>query len=166
MAKETTRTPRKAKTTFTVKRTASAPVERKHSGNAIRTPIVREATVGQRRRFAAWDVFNVVLGAYLALSPLWLPDAPTGLFIGMGVAAIVLALWAGITASSTLAEFILMVLGVAMIMSPLFHGYTEERTAAGTALFIGAGLILSAAIAGHRNRSGRAASNPFDNENT
>lgn len=159
MVKRSTHTPEKSKTTFTVKKTDTS--------HPITQPIVREATVGKRRRFAAvGDWLNVILGAFLALSPLWLDGAPTELFIGLGIAAIVIALWAGATASSTLAEFVQMVLSVAIILSPLFYGYTESRTAAGTAVFIGAGMILFAAISGHRNRSGRAATNPFDNENT
>ena len=162
MANRATNTLTRAKTTLTVKQT---------SPNAIRDPLVPEALMGNRRRWSSWqDWLNIGLGLYLILSPMWTPGAPTGVFFTLGLLTIAVAMWAGFTASSALAEFVQMGVGAATILSPLFHGYsavsTNEATditaSAGTAIFVGAGLITLAAHAGHRNRSGRSATNPHD----
>ena len=166
MTNKFTDTSTRSRSTITVKQTSS---------NAIKNPIVPEAAMGNRPRWSAWqDWVNIALGAYLALSPLWVSGAPSGLFLTIGLLAIAVAIWAGFTASSTLAEFVQMVIGVTLILSPFFHAYsdaatdeaTEITSAIGTAFFIGAGLIAMAAMAGHRNRSGRSATNPYDNEHT
>lgn len=159
MAKKSANPPAKVKTTFTVTKTDSP--------GALKKPLVHEATVGNRRRWAAWqDWLSVALGAYLALSPLWIPNASFALFTTLGILAIAVAVWAGSTASSTLAEFVQMLLGAITILSGLFRGYGEGRTATLTAWMVGAGLIVLAAVAAYRNRSGRSTTNPHEYQRT
>lgn len=159
MAKKFANSPKKSKTTSTVQK-AGSPGAAKH-------PMVREATIGNRRRWAAWqDWFSVGLGVYLALAPLWTPGAPVGLFVTLGVLVFAAAVWAGSTASSTLAEFVKVVLGAVVILSALFGAHVEERTAILTSWLVGAALIILSLIASYRNRSGRSATNPYDNQHT
>lgn len=156
MAKKSANSPIKSKTIFTVQKTDTA--------STIKDPLVHEATIGNRRRWAAWqDWISVLLGAYLALAPLWTPGAPFGLFVTLGVLVFAAAVWAGSTASSTLAEFVKMVLGAVVILSALFNAHDEERTAIMTSWLVGAALIALSLIAAYRNRSGRSATNPYDN---
>jgi hypothetical protein len=159
MAKKSTHSAVQSKTTFTVQKTGSP--------GTISHPLVHEATIGNRRRWAAWqDWISVGLGIYLALAPLWTPGAPVGVFVTLGVLVFAAAVWAGSTASSTLAEFVKMVLGAMVILSSLFNAHVEDRTAMLTSWVIGAALIFLSAIASYRNRSGRSATNPYDNPHT
>lgn len=157
MAKKYANPPVKSKTTFSVQKTDSP------STSTIHHPLVHEATIGNRRRWAAWqDWLSVGLGIYLALAHLWIPGAPTALWVTLGVLVIVASLWAGTTASSTLAEFVKMVLGVMVFLSALFGAHVEERTAMLTSWMVGAALVILAVIASYRNRSGRSATNPHE----
>ena len=98
MAKKNANPPVKSKT--------NVPVQKTGSPSTIHHPLVHEATIGNRRRWAAWqDWLSVLLGIYLALAYLWIPGAPTALWVTLGVLVTVASLWAGTTASSTLAEF-------------------------------------------------------------
>lgn len=147
--------PIKSHTTFPVQK-ASSPGSASH-------PLVHEATIGNRRRWAAWqDWLSVALGVYLASAPLWIPGAPAGLFVTLGFLVFAAAVWAGSTASSTLAEFVKVVLGAAVIISGLVGAHVEERTAILTSWMVGAALIILSLIASYRNRSGRSATNPYD----
>ena len=155
MAKKLTNPPVKSRTTFTVRKTDSP--------DTIKHPLVHEATIGNRRRWAAWqDWLSVGLGIYLALAPLWVPGAPVAVFVTLGVLVIAVSLWAGTTASSTLAEFVKMLLGAAVFLSALFNAHVEERTAMLNSWMIGIALILLALVASYRNRSGRSATNPHE----
>jgi len=155
MAKKNAHPPVKSKTTFTVRRTDSP--------NTIRHPLVHEATMGKRRRWAAWqDWLSVGLGIYLASAALWIPATPDALFITLGSLVIVVSLWAGTTASSTLAEFVKVVLGAGIILSALFNMHVEERTAIMTSWLVGAALIVLSLVASYKNRSGRSATNPYE----
>ena len=152
MAKKHANSAVQSKTTFTVQKTDSP--------GTIKHPLVHDATMGNRRRWAAWqDWVSVGLGVYFALAPLWTPSAPVGLFVTLGLLVIAVSVWAGSTASSTLAEFMKMVLGVVIILSAFFNAHTEERTAIMTSWMVGAALILLSLIASHRNRTGRSATN-------
>src|SRR5690625_1192506 len=147
--------PIKSHTTF--------PVEKASSPGSASHPLVHEATIGNRRRWAArQDWLSVALGVYLASAPLWIPGAPVGLFVTLGVLVFAAAVWAGSTASSTLAEFVKVVLGAAVIISGLVGAHVEERTAILTSWMVGAALIILSLIASYRNRSGRSATNPYD----
>ena len=162
MAKKHTVEPTKSKTTFSVKK-----VEKQDPHGAIKNALVHEATIGHRRRWAAWqDWVSVLLGIYLILAPLWIPDAPVGLFVTLGTLATATAIWSGSTASSTLAEFIQALIGIVLVISPIFLGYGEARTATLNALMVGAAMIALAAVAAYRNRSGRSVNNPYDDEHT
>ena len=164
MAKKATHSAVQPKTTFTVKKTT---VQKPDSPGTIKHPLVHDAVVGKRRRWSAWqDWISVGLGVYLALAPLWTPSAPVGLFVTLGLLVIAVAVWAGSTASSTLAEFMKMVLGAVIILSAFFNAHTEERTAIMTSWLIGAALILLSWLASYRNRSGRSATNPHDTPRT
>lgn len=157
MAKKLGNSPVRSKTTFTVQKMGSS--------DTIKHPLVHEATVGNRRRWSAWqDWFSVGLGVFLALAPLWVSSAPVELFVTLGVLVVVVAVWAGSTASSTLAEFVKMVLGAVVFLSGLFNAHTEERTAIMISWVVGATLIILSLIASHRNRSGRSPTNPYDNQ--
>src|SRR5690625_2330705 len=91
-------------------------VEKATSPGSASHPLVHEATIGNRRRWAAWqDCFSVALGVYLASAPLWIPGAPVGLFVTLGVLVFAAAVWAGSTASSTLAEFVKVEIGRAHV---------------------------------------------------
>ncbi len=161
MAKKLANSPAQSKTTFTVQKTGSH--RSPSSPSVIKHPLVREATIGKRRRWAAWqDWISVALGVYLVLAPLWTPSAPVGLFVTLGVLVIAASVWAGSTASSTLAEFVKVVLGAVVFLSALFNAQVEERTAMMTSWVVGAALIALALVASHRNRSGRSATNPYD----
>ena len=151
--------PIKSKTTYTMVKTDSP--------GTIKHPLVHQATMGNRRRWASWqDWLRVALGIYFALAPLWISGAPVGIFVTLGVLVIATALWAGSTASSTLAEFVKMVLGAAVILSGLFGAHVEERTAILNSWLVGAALIALAATAEYRNRAGRSATNPHDRQHT
>ncbi|HJF14811.1 MAG TPA: hypothetical protein K8V32_08415 [Enteractinococcus helveticum] len=155
MAKKNANPPVKSKT--------NVPVQKTGSPSTIHHPLVHEATIGNRRRWAAWqDWLSVLLGIYLALAYLWIPGAPTALWVTLGVLVTVASLWAGTTASSTLAEFVKMVLGVLVFLSALFGAHVEERTAMLTSWMVGAALVILAVIASYRNRSGRSATNPHE----
>lgn len=155
MAKKYATSPVKSKTTFTVQKTDSP--------STIHHPLVHEATIGNRRRWAAWqDWLSVGLGIYLALAHLWIPGAPAALWVTLGALVIVASLWAGTTASSTLAEFVKMVLGAMVFLSALFGAHIEERTAMLNSWMVGATLFLLALIAAYRNRSGNSATNPHE----
>lgn len=154
MAKTIANSSVQSKTTFTV--------QTMESPGTIKHPMVHEATIGNRRRWAAWqDWISAGLGIYLVLAPLWTPTAPVGLFMTLGILVFATAVWAGSTASSTLAEFVKMVLGAALILSGLFGAHFEERTAILTSWCIGAALILLSLIASHRNQTGGAATYPY-----
>ena len=162
MAKKHVEQPKKAKTTFTVEK-----VEKKGSHGAIKNALVHEASIGRRRRWAAWqDWVSVLLGIYLILAPLWIPNAPVALFVTLGALATATAIWAGSTASSTLAEFMQALIGIVLVISPIYRGYGEARTATLNAVMAGAAMIALAAVAAYRNRSGRSVNNPYDNERT
>ena len=155
MAKKNANPPVKSKT--------NVPVQKTGSPSTIHHPLVHEATIGNRRRWAAWqDWLSVLLGIYLALAYLWIPGAPTALWVTLGVLVTVASLWAGTTASSTLAEFVKMVLGVLVFLSALFGAHVEERTAMLTSWMVGAALVILAVIASYRSRSGRSATNPHE----
>ena len=155
MAKKLPTTPVKPKTTYTVQKTGAH--------GTMQRPVVHKATMGNRRRWAAWqDWLSVGLGIYLALSPLWIPGAPDAVFITLGVLVIAASLWAGTTASSTLAEFVKMVLGAMVFLSALFNAHVEERTAMLTSWMVGAALIALSLVASYRNRSGRSTTNPHE----
>lgn len=150
-----TNSPIKSKTTYMVVTTSSP--------GTIKHPLLREATVGKRRRWSSWqDWLSVLLGVYFVLAPLWTPTAPPVLFATLGALVIVASVWAGSTASSTLAEFVKIVLGAAVILSAMVSAHTEERTAIMTSWMVGASLIALAAVAEYRNRAGRSATNPHD----
>ena len=158
MAKKHTNSPVKPRTTFTVQKTSSP-----SSPNASKHPLVHEAIIGNRRRWAAWqDWLSVGLGLYLASAPLWIPGVPAVLFVTLGVLVIVASVWAGTTASSTLAEFVKMVLGAVVIVSALFNAHVEERTAMMTSWMVGAALVILSVVASYRNRSGRSTTNPHE----
>lgn len=153
-----TRSPIKSKTTYTVVTTDSP--------GTIKHPLLREATVGKRRRWSSWhDWLSVALGVYFLLAPLWTPTAPVTLFVTLGAMVIAASVWAGSTASSTLAEFMKITLGAVIILSALFSAHTEERTAILTSWMVGAALIVLAVVAEYRNRAGRSATNPHDPHN-
>lgn len=155
MATKFDNSPVKSKTTFTVQKTGSP--------GTIHHPLVHEATVGNRRRWAAWqDWLSVGLGAYFASAPLWIPGAPSTLFMTLGILVIIASLWAGTTASSTLAEFVKMVLGALVFLSGLLGAHVEERTAMLTSWMVGAALVALSVVASYRNRSGRSATNPHE----
>jgi len=159
MAKKLANSPIKSDTTVATQKT-DAP-------DALNHVLVHDAIVGNRRRWSAWqDWLSVGLGIYFALAPVWIPNAPDGLFITLGVLAVATAVWAGSTASSTLAEFAKMVLGAIVILSGLFGAHVEGRTAILTSWFVGAGLIALSLVAAYRNRSGRSATNPHDKQHT
>lgn len=162
MAKKHIAQPTKTKTTFTVQK-----VEEKESRGAIKNALVHEATIGHRRRWAAWqDWVSALLGIYLILAPMLIPNAPVALFVTLGALATATAIWAGSTASSTLAEFMQALIGIVLVISPIFLGYGEARTATLNALMVGAAMIALAAVAAYRNRSGRSVNNPYDDERT
>ena len=159
MAKKTAKSPVKSKTTFTVQK-VGAP-------GTIRHPLVHEATIGNRKRWSAWqDWVSATLGIYFALAPLWIPGAPFGLFMTLGILVFAASIWAGSTASSTLAEFVKTILGAIVIVSGLFGAHIEERTAILTSWWVGAALIVLSLVASYRNRSGRSPTNPHDNHQT
>lgn len=159
MMAKSANSPIKSKTTYTVVKTDSP--------STINHPLVHEATIGNRRRWGSWqDWLSVALGIYFALAPLWIEGAPVGIFVTLGVLVIAAAVWAGSTASSTLAEFVKMVLGAAVILSGLFGAHVEERTAILNSWVIGAALIVLAVTAEHRNRAGRSATNPHEHQHT
>ncbi|WP_456077485.1 SPW repeat domain-containing protein [Enteractinococcus fodinae] len=152
MAKKHANSAVQSKTTFTV--------QKRDAPGTLRHPLVHDAVVGKRRRWAAWqDWVSVGLGIYFALAPLWTPSAPVGLFMTLGLLVVAVSVWAGSTASSTLAEFMKMVLGAVIIVSAFFNAHTEERTAIMTSWFVGAALIVLSLLASHRNRTGRSATN-------
>lgn len=151
--------PIESKTTYTVVKTGSP--------GTIKHPMVHEAVMGNRRRWGAWqDWVSVLLGVYFALAPLWIQGAPVVLFVTLGSLVVVASLWAGTTASSTLAEFVKGLLGAAVVLSGLFGAHIEERTAIMNSWMVGAALIALSAFAAYRNRSGRSATNPYDNQHT
>lgn len=142
---------------------AAHPARRTGSTGMMKQPVPHKATMGNRRRWSAWqDWVSVVLGIYFLLAPLWIPGAPPAVFMTLGALIIVASLWAGTTASSTLAEFTKMVLGALVIVSALFSAHVEERTAMLNSWMIGAALILLSVIASYRNRSGRSTTNPHE----
>jgi len=131
--------------------------------NPIKDPMVPEATMGNRRPWSAWqDWVNIGLGIYLVLAPLWTTGAPMGWFITLGILAIAAGLWAGSTASSSVAEYTQALIGAVTILSPLFGGYGAAFTATLTAWIVGLGLLVLAGSAMYQNRSGRSAYNPYD----
>lgn len=159
MAKTIAKTSRKSKTIITV--------QKKDSPNTIKHPLIHEATIGNRRRWAAWqDWVSAGLGIYLFLAPMWTPSVPPALFMTLGILVFATAVWAGSTASSTLAEFVKMLLGAAVILSGLFGAHIEERTAILSSWIIGATLILLSLIASHRNQTGGSATYPYPSQGT
>jgi hypothetical protein len=86
-----------------------------------------------------------------------------GWFITLGILAIAAGIWAGSTASSSVAEYTQALIGAVTILSPLFGGYGAAFTATLTAWIVGLGLLVLAGSAMYQNRSGRSAYNPYDN---
>ena len=110
-------------------------------------------TVSNVEPWKPWqDWANVVLGAYLALSPLWTNGAPAGWFVTMCILAAAAGIWAAGTASSTPAEAVQIILGAALILSPWVAGFVSAAAAAWTAWLVGSGLIIFAAMALSMNR--------------
>lgn len=106
------------------------------------------------RPWTPWqDWVNVVLGAYLALAPLWTAGAPAGWFVTLGILAIVVGLWAAGTASAKSAEWVQIILGAVVFLSPWLGGFAAAAAAAWTAWIIGIALIVFAAVAMSQNNT-------------
>ena len=106
------------------------------------------------RPWTPWqDWVNVALGAYLALAPLWTAGAPIGWFVTLGILAIAVGLWAAGTASSKPAEWVQIILGAVVFLSPWLGGFAAAAAAAWTAWIIGIALIVFAAVAMSQNNT-------------
>ncbi len=92
------------------------------------------------------DWVNLVIGAYVALSPLWTMGAPAAWFIILGVLAVVVALWALATVSSVPSEAVEIVLGAIVFLSPWLGGFAGTAGAAWTAWITGVALIVFAIV--------------------
>ncbi len=93
------------------------------------------------------DWSALVLGAYLALAPLWTGDAPAGWFVTLGVLIAAVALWALGTVSSPASEWTQIVLGAVTFLAPWIGGFAGVAAAAWTAWVIGVAVVVLAAVA-------------------
>lgn len=111
----------------------------------------------QTRAWKTWpDWVNVVLGAYLALSPLWTLAAPAGWFVTLGILIAVVGLWALGTASSAGSEWTQIVLGAITFLAPWIGGFAAVTGAAWTAWIIGVLVIIFAAVGMSQRKSATA----------
>lgn len=92
------------------------------------------------------DWVNVVIAVYLVLAPLWTTGASAGWFITLGVLAVVVALWALGTVSSTGSESAQIVLGAVLFLSPWIGSFSSMASAAWTAWITGIALIVFAVV--------------------
>lgn len=116
---------------------------------------------GGRKPWTAWQDWTTIgLGIFLASTPLWMPGAPAGWFVTLGIMAIAAGLWAAASGSSSAAEWTVMVVGIVLFLSPVYGGFigpsiaagTASSLAAGTAWFTGAAIIVLAILAMVQNR--------------
>lgn len=102
------------------------------------------------RPWVAWqDWLNVLLAAYLFVSPLIIAGLPNGRttnawFMTLGVLIFAVAVWALKTSSSTASESIQIFLGVVLFLSPWLGGFAAVTLDAWTAWIIGIAVIVLA----------------------
>ncbi|GAA4473807.1 hypothetical protein GCM10023190_06690 [Enteractinococcus fodinae] len=129
-------------------------VTRTDSSEPTTSAVDAPTTVSTVRPWTPWqDWVNVVLGAYLAFAPLWTVGAPAGWFVTLGILAIGVGLWAAGTASSKPAEWVQIILGAVVFLSPWLGGFAAAAAAAWTAWIIGIALIVFAAVAMSQNNT-------------
>ena len=107
-------------------------------GSALRT---------HPHQWRTWpDWVNVVIAVYLVLAPMWTTGASAGWFITLGVLAVIAALWALGTVSSTPSESAQIVLGAVVFLSPWIGSFSGMASAAWTAWITGVALIVFAVV--------------------
>lgn len=100
------------------------------------------------RKWKTWpDWVNLVLGAYVALAPLWTAGATAGWFVTLGLLVVAGSLWALATASSQASEWSVLVVGVVLFLAPWLGGFAAATGAAWTAWLVGLAVVVFAAVA-------------------
>lgn len=110
-------------------------------------PMHGHAMMSHSQHWRTWpDWVNVVVGAYVALAPLWTTGASAVWFIVLGILAIAAAVWALDTGSSSVSEWVQMVIGVVLFVSPWFASFSGRAGATWTAWIAGVALVVFAII--------------------
>lgn len=104
---------------------------------------VAQTTTHAWRTWQDWTA--LVLGAYLALAPLWTTGAPVAWFVILGILVAAAALWCLGTPGTRAAEWTQLVLGVVVFLTPWLAGVAGIAAAGWTAWLIG---IVVAVLAG------------------
>lgn len=100
------------------------------------------------RRWSTWpDWVNLIIGAYIALAPLWTTGAPGGWFVTLGLLVAAASLWALATASTPASEWSAVILGAVLFLAPWMGGFASVSAAAWTAWIAGVAIIVFAGIA-------------------
>lgn len=101
----------------------------------------------QRRAWRTWqDWAALAAGIYLALSPIWVPNAPVGWFVTFGVLVSAVALMGAGSASCKGAEWTQAIIGAVIFLSPWFGAFPETYEAvAWTSWIVGSVIFLLAA---------------------
>lgn len=93
------------------------------------------------------DWTNLVLGAYLALAPIWTDGAPAGWFVTLGLLTVGTALWRPGSLASAGSEWTQIVLGAVTFLAPWMGGFAGVAGAGWTAWLIGVAVVVLAAAA-------------------
>lgn len=113
-------------------------MEQAHGGGAVGT---------RQEPWRTWpDWINVVIGAYVILAPIWTAGVSTGWFVVLGILAVAAGLWALGTASSAASEWVQVVIGVVVFLSPWFGSYAGMTGGAWTAWIAGLALVVFAFV--------------------
>lgn len=101
-----------------------------------------------RSERTAWqDWVNVILGAYLALAPVWTAGAPAGWFVTLGILVAAVGAWALGSVSSRASEWTQIILGAVVFLAPWMGGFAAAAGAAWTAWILGVAIVVLAAWA-------------------
>jgi len=102
------------------------------------------------KKWNRWqDYVAVIAGLYAALSTMWTTHTTGSLvmMIGAGVLLVVAGVWNLMSPGTPVAEWVQMVLGALLFISPWVAGYTGHTGAAWTSWIAGGVAVIAAVLA-------------------
>jgi hypothetical protein len=112
--------------------------------------VIAMSDTSSAKAWTRWqDWAGVVLGVVAALSPLWMPTTKAVVWtvVVLGVLIALGGLASLAMPGVVYGEYVQVVLGILLFISPWAMGFTDMRTAAWTAWIIGALTVIAGAMA-------------------